>query len=435
MSVHPLPRIGAHPRASAQTSIRTAVIAWVVVAVFYFYQYALRSAPSVMIPQLSEAFGLGALGVASIVGLFYYGYSPFSLLAGAAMDRLGPRRVLPGAAAAVGIGALLFATGNSGAASAGRLMQGAGGVFALVGAIYIATMTFPPTQAATLIGATQMFGMAGGAAGQFAVGPLIGGGLSWSNLWFTLGLAGLAMAALLLLLLPKETPAPQPEGGFRSTTKAFATVFKNPQSILCGLIAGLLFIPTTIFDMVWGVRYLQDAHGFDYASAVMRSAMVPMGWIIGCPLLGFISDRLGRRKPVIASGAFVLLLCLAWILFGRTGVFPPYVLGLVAGVASGAAMLPYTVIKEANPPQFGGTATGVMNFLNFTFSALLGPVFGWVLHAVSGGITPMELEHFQIAFAPLLLGVAVAVALTFFLKETGPAGTAASSELTQETYK
>jgi MFS family permease len=41
------------------------------------------------------------------------------------------------------------------------------------------------------------------------------------------------------------------------------------------------------------------------------------GWIIGCPLLGFISDRLGRRKPVIIGGALVLLGCLAWILFGR----------------------------------------------------------------------------------------------------------------------
>ena len=48
-------------------------------------------------------------------------------------------------------------------------------------------------------------------------------------------------------------------------------------------------------------------------------------------------------------------------------------------MASGAAMLPYTVIKEANPPEASGTATGVVNFLNFTFSALLAPVFGWVL--------------------------------------------------------
>ena len=73
--------------------LRTAAIAWLITAVYYFYQYILRSAPAVMMPQLSEAFGLSALGVASMVGLFYYGYSPFSLVAGTALERLGPRRV------------------------------------------------------------------------------------------------------------------------------------------------------------------------------------------------------------------------------------------------------------------------------------------------------------------------------------------------------
>jgi len=229
------------------------------------------------------------------------------------------------------------------------------------------------------------------------------------------------IGAVLFVLLPKDERREQPTGWLKITASAFGTVFRNPQSILCGLVAGLLFIPTTIFDMVWGVRYLQEAHGFDYASAVMRSATVPAGWIIGCPLLGAISDRLGRRKPVIIGGAAVLLGCLAWVLFGPTRVLPPYLLGLVMGLASGAAMLPYTVIKEANPPQFGGTATGVVNFLNFTFSALLGPVFGWVLQRVSGAAETMRLEHYQTAFAPLLLGVGLAIVLAFFLKETGPA--------------
>ena len=412
--------------------MRTAVVAWVVAAIFYFYQYVLRSAPSVMMPQLSEAFGISSLGMASILGLFYYGYSPFSLVAGTAMDRLGPRSVLPIAAAVVGVGALLFATGRSDWASVGRVLQGAGGVFALVGAIYIATRNFPPSRAATLIGATQMFGMAGGSAGQFAVGPMIGAGIAWDRFWICMGVIGLAMGALLFALLPKEKKPEQSVSGLRSTTDAFYTVFKNPQSILCGAIAGLLFIPTTIFDMVWGVRYLQEAHGFDYASAVMRTAAVPFGWIIGCPLLGFISDRLGRRKPVIIGGAFLLLACLAWILFGRLGVLPPYAVALTAGVASGAAMLPYTVIKEINPPQFGGTATGVMNFLNFTFSALLGPVFGWMLQLLSGGAKTMQLEHYQMAFAPLLLGVVLAIGLAFCLKETGSAIRTSLSEAVQE---
>jgi MFS family permease len=400
---------------------RTAAVAWLVTAVYYFYQYALRSAPAVMMPQLSDAFGLSAMGVASLVGLFYYGYSPFSLVAGVAMDRLGPRKVVPIGAATVGVGALLFASGNSEAASVGRVLQGAGGVFALIGAAYIATTNFPASRAATLIGATQMFGMAGGSAGQVVVGPMIGAGVSWSTFWIGMGIAGLVISVLLFVLLPAPAPAARRDDWLKAAVGALGTVFRNPQSILCGMIAGLLFIPTTIFDMIWGVRYLQEARGFDYASAVLRSSMVPLGWIIGCPLLGFLSDRIGRRKPVIMAGGVVLLATLAWILFGRTNLFPPYVLGLVAGMASGAAMLPYTVIKEANPPEASGTATGVVNFLNFTFSALLTPVFGWVLLSVSGGLAEMQLEHYQTAFAPLLVGVALAILLTLFLKETGPA--------------
>src|SRR6187200_640242 len=182
-------------------SLKTAAIAWLVTAVYYFYQYTLRSAPAVMMPQLSDAFGLSAVGVASLVGLFYYGYSPFSLIAGTAMDRLGPRRVVPIGAATVGVGALLFASGDSSLAMIGRFLQGAGGVFALVGAAFIATTNFPASRAATLIGATQMFGMAGGSAGQFLVGPMIASGVPWSTFWIAMGIAGLAISVLLFLFL------------------------------------------------------------------------------------------------------------------------------------------------------------------------------------------------------------------------------------------
>src|SRR5215203_2289760 len=400
---------------------RTILAAWLITAVYYFYQYMLRSAPAVMMPQLSDAFGLSAMGVASMVGLFYYGYSPFSLVAGAAMDRLGPRRVVPIGAAAVGIGALLFASGNNTAASVGRLIQGAGGVFALVGAAYIATTNFPASRAATLIGATQMFGMAGGSAGQFVVGPLIAAGVPWQAFWAGMGVLGLAISVALYRLIPTAPAKPRDDEWMKSAGRALALVFRNPQSILCGAIAGLLFIPTTIFDMTWGVRYLQEGRDFDYATAVLRSASVPLGWMIGCPLLGAVSDRLGRRKPVILAGALVLLACLAVILYGPPDILPPYVLGIVAGIASGAAMLPYTVIKEANPPKASGTATGVVNFLNFTFSALLGPVFAGILMNVSQGADRMRLEHYQTTFAPLLYGVVLAIVLTLLLKETGTA--------------
>jgi MFS family permease len=401
-----------------------AIGAWLLVALYYFYQYALRSAPSVMMPQLSGAFGVNALGVSAIVGMFYYGYSPFSLVAGTSIDRFGAKRIIPIGAAVVGIGALLFGTGNVALANIGRFLQGAGGAFALIGAVYLITKNFPASVAASFIGVTQMFGMAGGSAGQFLVGPIIKNGISWDRFWIYAGCLGLVISGVLLILLPKETPKPTTSGSgaFATLLRSLGRVFRNPQSILCGLISGLLFIPTTILGMTWGVRFLQEARGREFEAAVTLAATIPLGWMIGCPLLGFISDRLGRRKPVIFGGTIMLLAVVSWVLFGNPEILRGATVGILMGIASGAAMLPYSVIKEANPPELGGTATGVVNFLNFTFSALLGPVFGSRLVEMPQGDINLALAHYQAGFKPLLYGIIAALILTFFLKETGPAG-------------
>ena len=157
-----------------------------------------------------------------------------------------------------------------------------------------------------------------------------------------------------------------------------------------------------------------------YDVAVLRSAAVPFGWIIGCPLLGWISDRIGQRKPVIICAAAVLLGAMTLGLYGPPGLLPPFTIALVAGIASGAAMIPYTVIKEANRPEHAGTATGVINFINFSLSALLGPMFAERLMRISAG-GERVLEDYQLTFYPMLYGIVLAVLLTLLLRETGTA--------------
>jgi len=200
----------------------------------------------------------------------------------------------------------------------------------------------------------------------------------------------------------------------------YKEVLSNPQSWLCGFCAGLLFLPTTIGDMIWGVPILQQGFGIEHAEAVNRAAMVPLGWVFGSPILGYVADRLGRRKPVLIVSALAMLGLAAAILYVPAGTLPDYIFGFLFGFASGAAMIPYAIIKEVNPDRIKGSATGAMNFLVFTLSALAAPVAGWLLQRMSAG-TAINLHDFREWGLLGLGGIAIGIGLAFFLEETGSA--------------
>src|SRR5277367_2854366 len=197
------------------TQTRAFAIAWGFTVIFYFLEYAVRSCPAVMIPELESSFHTTALGVGAILGAYYYTYSVMSLVAGAALDHLGAKRSVPVGAAILGIGCLFFSVAAVSAGDVGRLLQGAGSAFAFTGAVYLAAHGFSARYLATAIGATQCVGMLGGSAGQFAVGPMIEHGLEVHAIWIGLGVIILANAALLYFATPKEQSASRAqEAGF-----------------------------------------------------------------------------------------------------------------------------------------------------------------------------------------------------------------------------
>lgn len=405
------------------------ISAWLLCAVFYFLQYALRSAPGVMVPELTSAWNLSALGLSSLLGLYYYTYAGFSIVAGASLDRYGAKYSIPAGIACLAVGAALFGLGSVGAAQAGRLLQGAGSAFAFVGAVYLAAHGFPARLLATAVGATQMFGMLGGAGGQFVVSPLIHGTISWQHFWLAAGAITFVLAVITFVATPREADRTRAgRGTFGQMFAPYKIVLSNPQSYLCGLCAGLLFLPTTIGDMIWGVSMLQNGFGAVHADAVNRAAMVPLGWVFGAPLLGYVADRMGRRKPVLIISAIAMLVLAAAILYLPAGTMPVYLGGFLFGLASGAAMIPYSIIKEVNPDKVKGSATGAMNFLVFTLSALAAPVAGWVLQQRAGG-APLTLQDFQQWGGWGLGGIAVAIVLALFLTETGAAAQAPALDI------
>jgi MFS family permease len=299
----------------------------------------------------------------------------------------------------------------------GRLLQGAGSAFAFTGAVYLAAHGFPAQRLATAIGLTQWVGMLGGSAGQIVVGPLIKSVLSAPAFWVAIGLAVLAVAITLASITPKEKLILSGDQTAASWLEPYKVVFKNPQSYLCGAVAGLLFAPTTILDMVWGVRFLQQDRAFEYGAAVTAASMVPLGWAIGCPLLGWLADKLHRRKPALVLGALVMLACIVELTY-FSSLIPEWVTLLLIGIGSGAAMIPYSIIKEVNPDRVKGSATGAMNFLTFTVTAVLGPIFANNFGKTLGA-TSDHVAHIRHSDTFWIFIIVVALLLSAALHETG----------------
>ncbi|MFC3562855.1 MFS transporter [Pedobacter jamesrossensis] len=396
---------------------RAFIISWILGLIFYFLEYVARSSPAVMIPELSANLKISTLAVSSVLGTYYYTYSVTSLIAGISLDRFGARYPITIGVATLCLGCLIFASHSIFLGDLGRLLQGAGSAFAFTGCVYLASHGFAAKYLATAIGFTQCVGMLGGSVGQFAVGPMIHGGISVGLFWPGMAVLCGIICVLLYLTVPKEKPNPENKKNMAGILMPYKIVFSNPQSYLSGMISGLLFAPTTIFAMTWGVAFLQHDRMYSYSNAVLVCSMVPLGWVIGCPLIGWISDVMGKRKPVISLSISVMILCFAQLIY-MPQMISPIITMLLFGTASGAAMIPYSIIKESNPDKVKGSATGAINFITFGITAILGPIFSRLYgKTLETGID--HEKHFSGAGNFMLIVMAAALIVSLIIHETG----------------
>jgi MFS family permease len=407
---------------SSQTLKPLFFLAWLLCAIFYFFQYAVRSAPGIMQEELTAAWGGNHIG--AMISAYYVAYAVMALVAGVLLDRYGARQTIPAGIVVVGIGCLIFAQGSEAAGMIGFVLQAIGAIFAFIGSSYVAARYLPARMLAVFIGFTQCLGMAGAAFGSkpvhMAIDPSGSFQISWQYVWIAFACAGFVLAAATWLIMPKENgDSPSHHGALSvaSLLHPFKIVFSNLQSWLAGIVGGLLFLPTTIGALVWATSFLHAGQHMSMAAAASDASMVPIGWVIGCPLLGYVSDKIGRRKPVLIGGALIMLAAGLTAIYVPVGVLPRYSVALLLGISSGAAMIPFSMMKEVNPSQVKGTAAGVMNFLVFVTTGIMSPFISRLM--LPSQEAPMSLIGFQQAFLPLVGGVVVAIVLSFFLHETG----------------
>jgi sugar phosphate permease len=182
-------------------------------------------------------------------------------------------------------------------------------------------------------------------------------------------------------------------------------------------IAGTMFA----FAGLWAVPFLRDAYGMDRAAATGYTTLLLTGFAVGALFIGMLSDRVGRRTPVMIASALGYCVCWLPLLSGMTmGSNASHALFFAMGLCASSFTLSWACAKEVNPPALSGMATGVVNVGAFLGTAILQPLVGWAIdHAHAGTpLMPLGAGDYRAGIAILAAFSLSGLLAALFVRET-----------------
>jgi len=258
-------------------------------ASFYFYEYLLRVAPSVMTTDLMMSYHISAAALGNLTAFYYYIYSPMQLPVGVLMDRYGPRNLLTLAGLSCAVGIYLFASSYSlFVAEVGRFLVGFGSAFAFVGVLKLATIWLPPERFAMISGATMALGQVGAMTGAIALTSLVSHE-GWKLASYFTAVAGVILTLLMYFIIrDRKAEESSDQGATKQNTMTLKHVIlgmfqllRRPQIWINGLVGCLIYLPTSVFAELWGIPYLKVAYHFTGIQAASVISMIFLGWATG----------------------------------------------------------------------------------------------------------------------------------------------------------
>ena len=406
-------------------------------ALFYSYEYLLRIAPSVMENPLRTHFDLSATGFGLLSSIYYFAYVPMQLPVGVLLDRYGPQRLLTVACFICVVGTFLF-TGTDiyWVAALGRFLVGFGSAFAFVGVLKLATIWLPENRLAMASGLTSALGPIGAMLGDNFLEIFIEH-MGWIKTLNMTAFFGIILTVILWFGIHDKQGKHRQHGTVSTLMNGMidlGLIMRNKQVWVNGLYGCLVYLPTTVFAELWGIPYLMHAHGMNAHSAGLANSLLFLGFIVGAPLMGYLSDRLARRKfPMLfgAAGAAVIMMVILYMP-GMNETTIQYLMFFLGLLYSSQAIV-FAVGRELSPGEAAGTAMAVTNMIVMLGAMFLQPLVGRLLDfslskhlpdaattgsAVNNLQKLYSVDDYQFALSIIPVGILVAAILTFFLKET-----------------
>jgi predicted MFS family arabinose efflux permease len=346
-----------------------------------------RTAPAALAGELTRAFSISSAVLGTLAATYFYVYTALQVPVGVLADTLGPRRILTWGSVIAAAGSLLFALAPAWElAAVGRTLVGIGVAVAFIATLKLAAVWFPPERFATLAGVTMFAGNLGAVAAGAPLAWLITF-MSWRTVFVALAVlsALLALATWLRvrdrpedLGLPAVNPL-LPAAAHVPWRAALARVLANPATWPPFIVNAGVGGSFLAFAGLWGVPYLQQVHGMTRVVAAQHTSLL-LGVAFGSIAIGLLSDRLGSRRGLMRVAVLLYTLAwLPWLLHVQWPLAATLAWFLLMGLLIPGFTLSWTIAKEANPPQYSGIATAVVNTGIFLGAGILQPLVGWVL--------------------------------------------------------
>lgn len=357
---------------------------WGVGSLFYLYEYFVRVVPSVMENELEGFFGATASQVATAVGMYLMAYSPMQLIVGVLFDIFGTRKLLVPASLILSLSCLLplIPSDHLFFFGLGRFLMGFASAFGFVGVMYLCTVWFPEKRLALLSGLTTALGMIGAILAQICLSSLYVL-LGWHGTWLFVVVFGLIVTCLLMFFIPKHPdwlPKPKSQHLWMTCKTTLVQVFKSRQTWLIGLLASALFMPLAVFADFWAIPYFVNVSNFTRGEAVQLTAFLYLGWTIGAPIVGNLSDRFKTRKLTLLTSGLLSSLVFLWILLLPEARFSSIACSLfLLGLCSGGQVVGFIACVEFNSRQASGSAIAVINMIIMWLCGIVQTLVGYLI--------------------------------------------------------
>ena len=406
------------------TSRLRALAAFLIGCAFFIYAFMHRVAPSVMTEDLMRDFAVGGSALGVLSAMYFYAYVALQIPVGVLIDRFGPRRLMSGALLVCACASLSMASSETLlTASISRLLIGGSVAFAFVGTLTLLTFWFDAHRFATYAGLLQSAGMLGAMLGQAPL-RLVVEAISWRGAITVLAVTGFALAVLAYTVTPRRTAADRDVKSTKVPDAGIGHILKQRRNWLCAFTGFGMAAPMLGFAALWAVPWLTTVRGFSQTQSAGIASMVFMGWLAGAPVCGWISDRLGRRLPVVLAGSILSLSTFVIILlFDSAGTTTLTALFFINGLGGCTMVVCFSVMREYIAHHNTAASLGMLNTLVVGSGAVMQPLIGWLLDrhwdgTIIEGARLYRADNYQSAFFVLILAGVVAVVCCLLLKET-----------------